>query len=377
MDYAGARPFPLPRLGAGAAVAPQQGAPSSQSTLGAPALLGESSPGDGQLKQLRIAPAQPEPARPPRAGQVVPNAQNATGNFARLPGQQQGSGGFSSQQAGTQGRPFSTSRVQLQPLATAPVQQPTVYSFPYRASGKLFFRDGASTYVCSASLIRRGLVVTAAHCVAPFGGRRFYSNFQFVPAYHNGLAPFGVWNAAPGGAFVVNSYYTGSEACAFRGVVCPNDVAVIRLAPQSNPVFPGTSTGWFSVGVGNWGFTSAGKTLVNQLGYPVALDNGQQEQRNDSQGERVASFSNNTVIGSLMTGGSSGGPWLNNLGLSPALNGTSFGTASTANVVIGVTSWGYVDSGPKEQGASPFTAGNITALVNMACGNPVNQAACR
>lgn len=40
--------------------------------------------------------------------------------------------------------------------------------------------------------------------------------------------------------------------------------------------------------------------------------------------------------------------------------------------MVGVTSWGYIDnslSGPKQQGASPFTSGNITILVDTACAN--------
>ena len=62
---------------------------------------------------------------------------------------------------GTTNHPFSTARADLSPLATNT-------SYPYRASGKLFFNIGTSTFVCSASLIGRGIVVTAAHCVADF-----------------------------------------------------------------------------------------------------------------------------------------------------------------------------------------------------------------
>jgi hypothetical protein len=35
--------------------------------------------------------------------------------------------------------------------------------------------------------------------------------------------------------------------------------------------------------------------------------------------------------------------------------------------VVGVTSWGYIDPTIKQQGASPFTSGNITRLVEAAC----------
>src|SRR5215510_4049877 len=64
----------------------------------------------------------------------------------------------SPEEFGTNNHPFSTARADLSGLPTN-----TVY--PYRASGKLFFNIGTSTFECTASLIRRGIVVTAAHCV--------------------------------------------------------------------------------------------------------------------------------------------------------------------------------------------------------------------
>jgi hypothetical protein len=107
--------------------------------------------------------------------------------------------------------------------------------------------------------------------------------------------------------------------------------------------------------------------LITQVGYPVALDGGALEERNDSQGYISTDLSNNTIIGSLETGGSSGGPWVVNLGLRPALDGTSFGAFANPNVVVGVTSWGYASTDIKQQGASPFTRNNIAVLVAAAC----------
>jgi hypothetical protein len=90
-------------------------------------------------------------------------------------------------------------------------------------------------------------------------------------------------------------------------------------------------------------------------------------ERTDSQGFTYVPFSSNTIIGSLQTGGSSGGPWVANFGSPPALSGISFGTYANHNVVVGVTSWGYIDTTVKQQGASPFLSGNIASLVNSAC----------
>jgi V8-like Glu-specific endopeptidase len=263
---------------------------------------------------------------------------------------------------GTSNLPFSTARADLT-IATNT-------AYPYRAAGKLFFVDGGSSYVCSASLIKRGIVVTAAHCVAAFGQRRFYTSIQFIPGYRNGAAPYGVWTAQQ--VWIKTSYFDGTDTCSTAGVVCANDVAVIILNAQSG-TYPGTTAGWLGYGWDGWGFVNH-ITHLTQIGYPVCLDNGLYMERNDVQGLRNASFTNNTTYGSLMCGGSSGGPLVANFGIRPALTGTSSGTASNPNIVIGVTSWGYTSTSVKQQGASPFTTNNIVSLVNSACG--ATPAAC-
>ena len=256
---------------------------------------------------------------------------------------------------GTNNHPFSTAR--------ADTNVATNKNFPYRISGKLFFNIGSDTFVCSASLIKRGVVVTAAHCVASFGDRQLYTNWHFIPGYRSGAAPFGNWTVQK--AFVLNSYFTGTDPCAVSGIVCRDDVAVLLLNAAGGK-YPGTSTGWYGFGWNGFGF-AGNQTHITQIGYPVCLDNGSLMERNDSSGVKSVSDSNNTVIGSLMCGGSSGGPWLVNFGIRPTLTGQTDGTASTPNVVVGVTSWGYVSNAPKEQGASPFLSGNIVQLVNSAC----------
>jgi V8-like Glu-specific endopeptidase len=264
------------------------------------------------------------------------------------------------QETGTLSHPFSTARADA-------YQGSTNTQFPYRASGKLFFNVGVDTNVCSASLIRKGIVVTAAHCVAEYGGS-FYTNFRFVPGYKNGNAPYGVWRGAK--AAVLDSWRSGTDPCSDAGVVCTNDVGVIRLAPK-NGVYAGQQTGFYGYGINGFGFVS-GTTHLTQIGYPVCLDNGKLMERNDSQGYVHWPSSGNTIIGSLMCGGSSGGPWLINFGRRPNLTGTGNGNAFTANTVIGVTSWGYVGGAPKQQGASRFTSANIGKLANRLCGGSPN-----
>jgi len=257
---------------------------------------------------------------------------------------------------GTSNQPFGTARADLS-IATNT-------AFPYRISGKLFFNVGSNTFVCSASLIKRGVVVTAAHCIADFGKNQFYTNWRFVPGYRNGSAPFGTWTVRT--AYVLTSYLMGTDSCAVAGVVCQNDVGVLLLNTTAG-AYPGTATGWYGYGWDSFGFTAGGLTHITQTGYPVCLDNGALMERNDSHGFKSASNANNTLIGSLMCGGSSGGPWLVNFGVRPSLTSTTNGTAPNPNVVVGVTSWGFTSTAVKQQGASPFSSTNIVPLVTTAC----------
>jgi hypothetical protein len=274
-------------------------------------------------------------------------------------------GGVTSERFGTFNQPFTTARADL--------SSPTNTLYPYRASGKLFFKIGTDTYMCSASLLKRGIVVTAAHCVVEFGEKQAFTNWQFIPGYRNGIAPFGVWTASR--VNVLNSYYNGTDSCAQSGVVCTNDVAVIQLAPQ-NGAYPGTSTGWYGYAWNGWGFTPGGLTHITQIGYPAGLDSAAYMERNDSIGYKSPDNSNNTIIGSLMDGGSSGGPWIANFGTPPALTGVDAGSFPNPNVIVGVTSWGFISSTVKAQGASPFLSTNIGTLINTACGSPVSNPRC-
>lgn len=337
-DFENAKPMPLPRLKSLPA-APREGEAAPAPAVGAPGVE-PGHAGNGKKSPVRI----------PAARELSPQQQDG-GASAET--------GAAQRAFGSGHVPYTTMRVDLSG------SNPSGW-YPYSAAGKLYFKDGASTYVCSASLIKRGVIVTAAHCVAAFGQKRFYSNWVFVPALSGTSAPYGIWNAAS--ASVKTSYYDGSDACAAKGVVCSNDVAVIRLQDKSG-AYPGTATGWFGYAYNQWGFYN-GTTLINQLGYPVSHDSGNKQQRTDSQGAVQANLSNNTVWGSQQTGGSSGGPELVNLGVPPVLSGTTTGTFPNPNVVVGVTSWGYTDPAVKLQGASSFTSNNIVSLVNTACGSP-------
>lgn len=259
---------------------------------------------------------------------------------------------------GESGIPFSTSRVDSNPK-----RADTSKLFPYRAAGLLGVKMPEGYASCSAALIDKGILLTAAHCVVKFGGPR-YSGFVFIPGYYKGKGAYGVFRGRR--AYVKASYAHGTEVC-YNVTNCENDLALIVLKPNAEQKYPGELTGWFQVGIDGFGFTAAGETQVTQLGYPGNLDRGRQMIRNDSRGFVRPEASHNTIIGSPMLFGSSGGPWVVNLGTPPVYS-TPEGADSVSNVIIGVASWAVGDDGASlELGASPLTSNNILKLYDAAC----------
>ncbi|CAN5583374.1 hypothetical protein BH20ACT15_BH20ACT15_08760 [soil metagenome] len=95
------------------------------------------------------------------------------------------------------------------PSASAAAQPPDVEidpardtAYPERIHGKLFLTLGGQNVSCSGTVVnsRRGnLVLTAGHCVVTpgIGGSEpvWATNVIFVPAYRDGVAPFGTYPA--------------------------------------------------------------------------------------------------------------------------------------------------------------------------------------
>lgn len=272
----------------------------------------------------------PEAFLQPESAPLVNNAPNATSSY---------------------GAHFTTYRV---------FPDAATLAYPNITAGKLFFSDPRTggNYVCSASTLQRRLVVTAGHCVTNASThpalRYFYTNFMFVPAFRNGIAPLGIWT--PRIVWVTNTWYFSDG-----GVPNAQDVGMLVMNDKSGvPI--GHVTGWLG-----YYTNQLGRNHSTMLGYPCNLDGCQRMEINHAQ--TYANGGNNTyVYGSAMRGGSSGGPWIQDYGIWPVSNPyASLGN----NYLIAVTSYGPVATEPKYIGASNLDS-RFLGLKNAACGSPLS-----
>ncbi len=293
---------------------------------------------------------------------------------------------------GSFGIPYTTTRVQdgNQSAAGATSANRLSTTYPYRAVGKLTFNVG----FCSASLIRRSVIVTAAHCIQDFGsGSNIFSGFQFRPGHYGAAgataaqrAPYGTWNWAS--LVRPASWANGTDIG--TGAARDNDLAVIALSKNASGQFIGDITGYLSYGWNNYSFVTSSKTgnlhtaAVTTIGYPALMDGGNIMQRTDGPTYTTTlGGAGQLWQGSNFTGGSSGGPWIVNFsGRNPVLTGGAVQGSASVMAVIGVTSWGASDpNAPKDNWASQFRqnnrypnasygvygAGNIASLLNTLC----------
>ena len=327
--FKAARPLPLP-----------QASSTVTQTQEEPRLDGQVESGDARLPVVRSLP----PAKRLFTPGVAPDVKQDRNGAITSPGA-----------VGTFGAHYTSSRVF--PLFTgADADFSADRAWPYITVGKLFFSINGAPYVCSGSVIQHRIVVTAGHCTHNGNGEvsGFYDNWVFVPAYRDGTAPLLAWHLE----FVVVT-----DTWAFGGGGVPNaaDYAMIEFGDQSvdgRNFALGDVTGWLG-----WQTLSLSANHTSKLGYPCNLDRCQKMQDITSGAFRNTS-PNNVEYGSDALGGSSGGPWVQNFGGFQVGGGTGLNNGD--NRVVGVTSYIYVPSDPKVQGAS-IPDGRWVDLIHTLC----------
>ncbi|MCZ4119716.1 trypsin-like serine peptidase [Streptomyces sp. H39-S7] len=82
-------------------------------------------------------------------------------------------------------------------------------------AGTFFWTDATgSGRTCSGSVVLapgRDLVLSAGHCLAGYSGTTPRRDLAFVPQYHDGLKPFGIFPVRNNGVYVSQQYYDLGE----------------------------------------------------------------------------------------------------------------------------------------------------------------------
>ena len=189
-------------------------------------------------------------------------------------------------------------------------------------TGKVFFTEGGSNWVCSGTATSSGnqsVVTTAGHCVNE-GPGAYVTNFAFVPAYNNNTRPYGTWTAR---TLVTTTQWAKQGDISYdAGFAVMNLVAGRTL----------TAT----VGGQGIGFSLDRGLTYSAYGYPAAGKFNGQTLKSCSGTATPDPFGQTQSQGIPcdMTGGSSGGPWLiNNNTILNSVN--SFGYQGVRNTMFG------------------------------------------
>ncbi|MEU4033651.1 trypsin-like serine peptidase [Streptomyces collinus] len=244
------------------------------------------------------------------------------------------------------------------PVRAQPVRAP--YHASAATSGKVLFDSPEGTMVCSATVVqdpahpgKSNLIWTAGHCVHAGKKGGWYRNIAFVPSYNNAgmsnaelrnasrdeVAPYGVWwadAAKTSQQWIDQGGETGGNGASY-------DFSVIHVTPEQGNA--GKSLEETVGGALPVNFNAPAVPQVRTItasGYPAAApyDGQLLYQCQDKPGRLSIQKSDPTMyrIGCTMTGGSSGGGWVE--------TGSDGKPALVSNTSIGPVSSGWL-AGPR------------------------------
>lgn len=164
---------------------------------------------------------------------------------------------------------FTSARVTPAPAAQS--------SYPYSATGKLYFKNNAGEALfCTGVVIAPRLVLTAGQCVYDMAKKAYYKDFKFEPGFHKGKSPYGSWEA--------QSVTTTKAWIDGKGKI-PNsgDFAILEMKDDTKQKRIGDIVGWYG-----WRIYFEDPNLnpnfnhITTLGYYAGFDKGEWMHRVDS-----------------------------------------------------------------------------------------------
>lgn len=184
----------------------------------------------------------------------------------------------------------------ITPALSAPRGTPRAVKFNgVPTVGALFYTTGSARHFCTASTVNsahKNLIITAAHCVYSSG---YVTNVEFVPKYHAGVRPYGVWAVRN---IIVASGWKNSHDTSL-------DFAFLQVSPTGSATRPIQQvTGGLTLGI-NRGYAH---NPIQVIGY------------NDTDGRPVHCGTKSTKFVQHQMkfycydfwNGTSGGPWIIN-----------------------------------------------------------------
>jgi V8-like Glu-specific endopeptidase len=178
----------------------------------------------------------------------------------------------------------------------------SIASYPKSTIGKLFFTLDGRNWVCSASVIAASTLITAGHCNSN-GRGAFATNRLFCPSWNGGPRPGrGCWTVVS--SAVASAWHNGGNPDSDYSCLITNPVGQV----VANKI--GNVTGTLGRA---WNFPASQAEMT--FGYPQGAPfNGATLQATASTEwythDFVAGAQVSKIIGSDLTGGSSGGPWI-------------------------------------------------------------------
>ncbi|MEU3351548.1 hypothetical protein [Streptomyces sp. NPDC037389] len=297
---------------AGAAQADETAKPMDANT--AATAVQHSATGDPSQAPSRVAahwtPERIREARPVTG--PAPGGRPAAPQSHRLPAR---TGQGSAPVAGVAGQAGEAAKAADAARTLADVSRSEVWtahgSMPATTVGKLYFDTPKGGSQCTASVVNspnKSLIWTAGHCASD-GNGHWYSNFRFVPDYHNDREPLGSWTWKS--VTTPKGYLNGGNK--------DYDLAVITLWPQNGRKVADVT------GSQGYKFNSGYTWHAHEFGYPFDTHPG----RSGITGKDLRYCTGTTwrpgiwpfqpgqeAIHCDQGHGASGGPWLDDLQLS-------------------------------------------------------------
>lgn len=212
-----------------------------------------------------------------------------------------------------------------------PQTAPPVTNFSVTA-GKVFFHNqtDGNDYICSGSAVNsdsKRLVITAGHCVYGGPGNQWHTNWEFIPDYYQGSAPYGTFQAAVLRTYDdwINYGETGRGFNSDVGFATTYSNASGQLLVNA---VGGNGTQW-------GGSTNFDADI---FGYPGNLNNGEIMWAcwGTTGTQSIDGYNFSSISGCNFGGGSSGGPWLASYSNS---TGLGYVHSITSNGPVGSTAY--------------------------------------